>query len=316
MKFKILIGVLCLSLLANAAGIVFLCLYVGQLKRVKTIKRENYQLRNNLSIVKSAGMITDLATSDRLSRRAFISQFDGEEDAFALCPAVLSGPAREITLIVYLHGMGSTLQEPFLFPKDHPLAFTIVDHKPKTVLLSCSYRKEASWGSDAAVADITQNIREICQQYPVKRIILMGSSMGGCVALTYAATAPQDIKEKLIGVVSCESTGDLAKLFQTTKLPGVQVAMVNAFGGMPDQLPQIYQNKSFIPNIDKLPSGTRIALISAKKDTTVPTQLQHDLIDAMNEHHVANKLIEVDQPHGNPPVEVFMDGLDFVLAGH
>lgn len=313
MKVGILVSALVLSVLLNAAGIVFFCLYLGQIGHVKTIKRENNQLRNNLTLVRSAGAINDLSTSDRLARRYFISNYDGKEDFFAVSPAMLP-PTTDVTLIVYLHGMGSTYQEPFIFPKDQPIAFAIVDRLPHTVVLSLSYRKQASWGSDAAISDITQNIRELCQQYPVKRIVLMGSSMGGSVALTYAATAPDDVKQKLKGVVSCESAGDLAKLFKLSQEPTVQGAMTAAFGGTPDQAPQIYAARSLLPNINRLQPAVRIAVISATEDKTVPPELQRDLIKALDAQGIKNKLIEIDAQHGSPPADRFLEGLDFVLG--
>src|SRR6202030_38276 len=94
---------------------------------------------------------------------------------------------------------------------------------------------DSSWGSEAAMSDITQNIREVLQQFPIKNIILTGTSMGGCMVLTYATQAPPDIKEKLRGIVSVEGAGDLAKLYDKTANAHVKMALAAMMGGSPPQ---------------------------------------------------------------------------------
>ncbi len=211
--------------------------------------------------------------------------------------------------------MGSNYLEPFVAPHGDPIADGIMRRSPSVVFLSCSYRNHASWGNDPALSDITQNIREICQQYPIRKIVLMGTSMGGCIALTYAELAPPDIKDLLAGVVSVESAGDLAQLYHESKHTGIPNAMLFAFGGTPEQVPERYDRRSFIKNLDHLPKTVRVVEISAKDDELVPPRFQHAIVDALRAKNYAVQLIEVDGGHGAPPSEFYVRGFDYVTAG-
>ncbi len=252
-------------------------------------------------------------TSAILSRRMFISKFDGLPDSFAVSPPFLLMPTKAVTLVVYLHGQNSTYFEPFETGLGKCLAETIVGRE-NTVLLSCNYRPPASWGNDAAISDITQNVREMCQEYPVTKIVMMGTSMGGSIAPTFASIAPPDIKDKIVGVVSVEGAGDLANLFNQTTTQTVKNAMMTTFGGTPETQPLAYAAKSFLTHIGELPKGVRFAVVSATHDKVVPPPLQKEMVEALDKANIPNKLIEIDKHHEPPPVEVYGQALDFVLA--
>ncbi|MBX9725164.1 MAG: alpha/beta hydrolase, partial [Candidatus Obscuribacterales bacterium] len=205
----LLIGFLVISMLLNAAGIVFFILFLSEHGHNKSVRREKAALERNLAVVRSGNIINQVSASDSVQKRLFVSQFDGQMDTFAFQAPQVSAGSLDYILVVYLHGMGSNQMEPFVTPAEQPLAAYISRDNPKVAVLSCNYRKEASWGNDAAISDVIQNTREIMQEYPFKTIVLMGTSMGGCVALNLAATAPEDIKSKIAGVVSMESAGDL-----------------------------------------------------------------------------------------------------------
>lgn len=164
------------------------------------------------------------------------------------------------------------------------------------------------------MSDITQNIRAVWQKFPFKRIVLMGTSMGGCTALTYAAQAPDDIKQKIQGIVSVEGAGDLSRLYDLTDNTTVKAALASIMGGDPKHAPEQFKHKSFIPNSGGLPNAVRVAVISAQKDNIVPPQLQQELVDALNKHHTPVKLISVDGGHGAPPASFYVQGLDFALG--
>lgn len=314
-KFRILVVALILSTLLNAAGITFFCLFLSAESHIKSIKRSNRQLANQLTIIKAATLVgqRDAANGD-FTRRSFISHYDGEQDYFAVSPPVVQGPSKSVTLIVYLHGQGATCLEPFMGRTGQSMASHWLAKNNSTVVLSCNFRL-ASWGNRAATADITQNIRELCQQYPVTKIVMLGTSMGGCVAPTYAALAPTDIKDKIVGVVSVEGAGDLISLYKTTNVPAVQEAMSTAIGGTADQLPHEYAAKSLLPdNIHHLPPGVKFAVISGQRDEVVPPALQKEMVRQLRQSHIQTKLIELNIPHGTPTADVYQQALDFVLS--
>lgn len=315
MKVRILIAALVVSLLLNIAGVVFFFLFLGSQKHYKTVRRERNTLAHQLNILKKTEAINDLIAANRVVPRLFISHLDGQEDIIGISPPLVEKPRTDLTLLVYLHGMGSTFLEPFVWPKEKPIASAITAKDPSIVILSCSYRKDASFGNDKAIADINQNIREVCQQYPIKQIVLLGTSMGGCVCLTYATCAPSDIKSRIAGIVSVEGSGDLKALYHQSSIATLKSAMINAFGGTPEQVPGVYAEKSFFNNVKALPPDVKIAVVSAIHDNIVPAQFQRDIVRLLEENHVPTKLIELDAGHSTPPASVYLDGLNFVLSG-
>lgn len=310
MRKRVLLALLVVSCLLNAAGITFFVLYLNSESHNKSLKRNFKRQQTDLEIVRAEA--NQANTSAILSRRMFISQFDGTPDSFAVAPPFLLMPTKAVTLVVYLHGQNSTYFEPFETGKGKCLAETVVG-RSNTVLLSCNYRPPASWGSDAAISDITQNVREMCQEYPVTRIAIMGTSMGGSIAPTYASIAPPDIKEKIVGVVSVEGAGNLANLFNQTTLQSVKDAMFVAFGGAPEAQPQAYASKSFLTHIGELPKGVKFAVISAEKDKVVPAPLQREMVNALQKANIPCKLIELEIHHEAPPTETYNQALDYVL---
>ncbi len=250
-------------------------------------------------------------SSNHDQKRDFVSIVDGRPDIFGfIAPSDLA--KKSYCLVVYLHGMGSTFIEPFVAPHGDPIADRLVNQDPSVAFLSCNYRDSASWGSDAALTDITQNIHEICAQYPVEKIVLMGTSMGGCTSLIYSELAPPDIKERIVGVVSVESAGDLAKLYNEFRGHSIANAMYWAFSGSPEQAPLAYSKRSFIQNLYLLPKRVRIVEVSAKDDKIVPPHFQHEIVEALQAKQYNVQLIEVDGDHGAPPSEIYARGFDYV----
>lgn len=313
MKAKILLFFLLLSLAGNAAGVAFVAVYLHQKQQVTQFKKQKDELAHQLNIIELAGAaLPELMAPARLSRQQFISHVDNKLDFFALAPTAVNAPKGNITLFVYLHGMNGDYLEPFEMPKAKPMGPVLIDHYPNALILSCNYRGRASFGNDAALADISQNIRQIAEQYPIQKIILVGTSMGGMTVLNYAAAAPPDIQNKIAGIVSIEGTGDLAKLYEVTKEPTIKIALVKALGGTPSQIPQVYRNHSFIYNKSRLPQRVRVAIVSSNRDQLVPPELQHDVIDALNSNRNPNKLIQIDSPHVFVPDNTVIQAIDFV----
>jgi len=304
------------SLLVNVAGLVFFALYLNVLGHLNSIANERQQLASSLAYAQTSNVVTELSALGKVDKRAFISHYDGNEDIFAVEPIAIPTKTRDVTLFVFLHGMGGTCAEPFEMPKNMPIANAILAKNHSYVVLSPNYRAPAGWASDAVISDITQNIRLMCQQYPVGHIYLIGSSMGGCVCLIYAALAPEEIKSKLEGVVSIEGAGDLTELYHKTASDGVRAAMEQCFGGPPERVAMGYAAKIFLmpSNISAVPPKTRFAIISARQDKTVPPEFQDKLFKALTAQGRPVKLIPVEMDHGWPMLADVMQGIDFVMA--
>lgn len=298
----------------NAAGIVFFILFLNLQGHYKSVRKEKVALERNLAVVRSGNVMNQALNTDSVQKRTFASHFDGQVDTYAFQAPQLRPNALDYKLVVYLHGMGSNYMEPFVSPAEQTIATAVTRDTQGAALLSCNYRQQASWGSDAAISDITQNIRLVLQEYPFKSIVLMGTSMGGCVALNYAATAPDDIKEKLIGVVSMESSGDLASLYKESANNDIRPAMIVAFGGTPEQVPATYQRKSLIQNIEGLPSKTKTYILSATEDRIVPPEMQKSVVDALKTHSRQVQFEEIAGQHQIPPATYYAKGLNYVLG--
>jgi pimeloyl-ACP methyl ester carboxylesterase len=312
-RFKRIIFII--SLVVNVAGVIFFAFYLNALGHLNSVSMERKQLATTLAYTQTANVVSELSALDKVDKRAFISHFDGNEDVFAVEPIAVPTKTRDVTLFVFLHGMGASCAEPFQRPKNTPLADMILAKDHSYVVLAPNYRAPAGWASDAVISDITQNIRLLCQQYPVKHIYLIGGSMGGCVSLIYAALAPDDIKSKLEGVVSIEGAGDLAELYHKSAENGVRIAMDQSFGGSPERVGMAYAAKRFLfgPHISAVPLRTRFALISARQDKIVPPEFQDALYKALTEQRRPVTMLEVDMGHGWPPVATVMSAVDYVL---
>lgn len=267
-----------------------------------------------MATFRSGNMMSQALSSDAVQKRTFVSLHDGQIDTYAFQQPSYVPNSLDYTLVVYLHGMGSNYMEPFVTPSEQTVATAVTRDFRNVGLLSCNYRQEASWGSDAATEDIIQNIRQVMQEFPFKTIVVMGTSMGGCVALNFAATAPDDIKKKIIGVVSMESAGDLSALFKQTAHREIQPAMMIAFGGAPQQVPDVYSRKSFLNNIALLPASTRFYVLSAKSDRIVPPNLQKQVVDELKKRSFPVEFEEIDGQHQAPPAKYYAKGLTFVLG--
>ncbi len=199
-KKRTVLVVLIISLIFNIVGIVFTALYFQVRKRVQAAKKESSQYLTLYTAARTQAL-ADMDKPGSAYRRDFVSHLDGEADSYLIWPPLPQAPAsvkdKGYTLVVYLHGMGSSAVEPFVFPEKKPFMSIISDESSNAVLASLSYRKKASWGNEAALADINQNINEMMQAYPVRNIIVAGMSMGGCVSLAYSVLAPMRSGRKL-----------------------------------------------------------------------------------------------------------------------
>lgn len=314
LKVKLLAVLLTASVLLNIAGIVFFILFLDSQGKLKTAKREKVAAERQLAVMRSSNVIGDALLSDKILRRTFVSHADGQMDNYALQPPQYVPDNKNYTLVVYLHGMGSNYLEPFVTPNEQTIADNLIRKVPSVGILSCNYRKDASWGSDNAVSDITQNIRLALQEFPFTRIVLVGTSMGACTALTYAATAPKDVKEKIAGVVAIEGAGDLAKLYYETSHKGIAPAMIMAFGGRPDMIADVYKKKSFNFNLESVPSGMKFYLLGARQDKIVPFAFQEEIKKQLEARNLKVMFEAIDGPHGVPPAEQYSRGVEYVLS--
>lgn len=313
MRPKILGAILIVAVLADIAGIVFLVLFITQSNTIHKLKKEKNVLASNLAAMRNATAFSQEKPPELPEKHSFIAKEDGTPDVYVVSPPMVFDGNKDLTLVVYLHGMGSNCLEPFMAPRGNTIAAVVQGHNPAIVFSSLSYRATTSWLNGKALADVNQNIRELCERYPISRIVIMGTSMGGCSALAYAVVAPDDIKARMAGVVASEAAGDLAELFHKTPSNMVKSGILVGLGSTPENAPQVYAERSFNNNIGRLKPGLRVALISAKQDSIIPQSFQKDTLSKLEAAKVPCTLLETPDKHGVPAAQYYLDGLNFVL---
>jgi len=233
----------------------------------------------------------------------------------AYLPAKESFPVNRSVLIVYLHGLFASCEQAFEIPNKYPFAFAATDAFPNAAFLSCDYGSPGSWCSNADYNDITSSIEEISKSFPFSRIVITGTSMGGCTALSYAATAPEDIRNKIIGVLAIYAAGDLTHLYEETKSVEVRQSLETAFHGTPKISQDQYLKTSCIANLPTFPHQTKVYLISALKDKIIPAKLQNELFEQLKATTIPVRIETLPCYHVSiPPSESFVRGLKFVLS--
>jgi acetyl esterase/lipase len=297
-------------------GIVFLVLFIVSQSQLGALKKKASSLQTDLSQSRNAQAFEGQRLPGVPERQGFISLLDGNKDDIAVLPPNSLQGQKDLTLVVYLHGMGSTYMEPFLTPRDKPVSQALTEHNPALVIASLNYRGQSAWANDAAVADINQNIHELVNRFPISKIVIMGTSMGGCSALAYSYLAADDIKARMIGVVAAEPAGDLALLYDKTKSQIVKSGLIGAFGGPPKAQPQGYTSRSMLNNTDKIAPAMRFAIISAKQDAVIPPDFQQAIMNSLRDKKLSCQLIEVNEQHGVPAASAFVSGLDYVVLGN
>jgi pimeloyl-ACP methyl ester carboxylesterase len=217
-------------------------------------------------------------------------------------------------LLFYFHGLGQTFTEPFKLPAKKTFAQSALEEYPFLTIAACNYSEKIVWYNADNLTSATCGINHILSQMPTARIVLAGTSMGGCAALTYAATAPAEIRNRIIGVVAIYACGDLTKLYQLTQEKRATDGLLSGFGGPPERNLERYNRASLIPNLTGLSKNMRVYLISANRDVVIPTVMQDELYKVLLADNIACKLETFEGTHlGFPVSGSFERGLHFVL---
>lgn len=314
MRNRLLISALVVAILIDVAGIVFFVLFLTQSGKLRKVQKERQVMADNLAAMRNSQAFTVDKPLELPERHSFIAKQDGTHDRYAMAPPMVFDGAKDLTLVIYLHGMGSNDLEPFLSPKQSTIAQTIQSHYPAAIFASPNYRATTSWANPLAIADINQNIHELMERYPVSQIVIMGTSMGGCSSLAYSYLAADDIKAKIVGVVSCEGAGDWQALYRKTTSRMVKTGMIIGLGGPVEAVPNMYIERSINNNLEKVRPGTKFALISAEQDTVIPPFLQKEMAEKLKSANLPTKLISIPDKHGVPASEFYLEGLNFVLG--
>ncbi len=238
----------------------------------------------------------------------FVSCIDGKEDNYVLLPG------KNDTLIVYLHSLNGDYSEPFKSDGESSLATALIKEFPGASFLSLDYGTNPSWGSPVARIDISNNLGSTIKVLKIKRIILIGISMGGSTALTYVATAPSYIKDRITGIVAVSPCANLTDLYKQTAQPEIKSSLESAFGGDPNNknITKNYEQSSFDTCLAFLPAKIKVGIISATEDKAVPINLQKDVVRDLSNRDISVKLYEVEGKFESLPIKTILEASHFV----
>ncbi len=241
--------------------------------------------------------------------RDFIADFDGTRQTFLLLPPC--DPQRVETLVVALHGHGSH-QEQFMTPEiyDDALGQAVRFAQAENLLYVTPEYRGNSWMNAAATADIRQLIALLRVEFPVRRVVLVGGSMGGTSVLTFAALHPEGID----GVVSLCPATDIAALFhELTGGPWAFIASAirESYGGTPEDCPAEYALRSSLHHAERLTMP--IILVHGDADQVLHVRHVRELVARL--HALGAPLDYTELPNGDhdAPVAHLTDALGEII---
>jgi predicted esterase len=191
---------------------------------------------------------------------AFTARVDGSEQRYVLLLPAGFRASDEHGLAIALHGHGADRWQYVKETREEARAAREVAARHGMIFVSPDYRAATSWMGPRAEADTVQIIAELRTQYRIGRVFLIGGSMGGSAALTFAALHPDLVS----GVCSQNPTAN------HLEYANFQEAIAESFGGTKAEVPQEYKRRSaeYWPERLTMP----IAITTGGRDTAVPPQ--------------------------------------------
>jgi pimeloyl-ACP methyl ester carboxylesterase len=192
--------------------------------------------------------------------RAFAAQLDQTEQRYVLLRPEPWDPAAEHHLLVVLHGHGGDRWQYVREARGECQAPRDLAAKYGLLFVSPEYRGN-SWLGPAAEADLVQLLADLRAEFRIGQVFLIGGSMGGTAALTFAALHPD-----LVAGVCAQNP--LANFLGYDAFPEGTAAIAASFGGTAAEIPAEYQRRSAEnwPEAFTMP----VAITTGGQDTLVP----------------------------------------------
>ncbi len=224
------------------------------------------------SDLRASAAIVAAADTNAASAGA-VYEFDGRKAWLQLPADYAAEPDRRWPAIVFLHGRGgSHLRNNILSESYRPFRALV---KQQGYLLAAPDYGANNWFNAQAEEIIGALIRSLQKTHRMdeRRLLLMGSSMGGGAALAYAGRHPGEV----IGVCDVFGVSDWEQLHKDGKF---HKFLEPAFGGPPPADGGAYRERSamnYIPALARMP----VLIIHGEKDRTVPIAYSERLHEAL-----------------------------------
>lgn|GEM_PF-1148827 len=211
---------------------------------------------------------------------SFTASHDGSIQRYLRCLPPGFDPAAEHPVLIALHGHGSDRQQYVVDARDECRAARDAAARYGLIFVSPDYRAKTSWMGPAAEADLVQIIADLRGSYRLGKVFLVGGSMGGSSALTFAALHPDLVD----GVSSQNGTAN------HLEYANFQDAIQASFGGTKQQVPEEYKRRSAEYWPERL---------------TMPVAITAGGMDALVPPHSAVRLAGILQELGRPVLLVY-----------
>lgn len=247
-------------------------------------------------VVSAIAPMTGDAYPEGTVRLEYTSGYDGATDWALFLPG---DPSKKT--VVYLHGAFSFADQ--IFTRQDVRAWWLTRIiEAGHPLLSVNLR-ETAYMSPAATYDFTELLEYAREQFGCRDYVLLGGSGGASSAIAYAVLHP----EQLAGVVAMGMCDLFARLKFATEsdhpvLQELARVVHLAYGGTPEELPEVYQARSVLAHAERLTMP--VVLSMGEDDALLPVVETRKVAEALAHHP---NFVYVEIPRGNHDSAVWID---------
>lgn len=198
-------------------------------------------------------------------RLSYTSAVDGVEDWALFRPG---DPAKPV--LVYLHGSFSSGDQ--LFTRADVRHHLLPVFLREGLGLLTPNLRETTYMCPRTVVDTADLLDEIERRFaPQAGFLLLGGSGGASSAQVFAVRHPERV-QGLIALGACDLVDrlDFARHSEIPVLQDLAQAIISAYGGTPEQCPEVYEAHSVIAHADRLTMPFLLA--SGECDALVPVE--------------------------------------------
>lgn len=205
---------------------------------------------------------------------------------------------KPVDFVFYFHGAGCTeklIVEPFYRGGLNLVEFANI-YRKDLIFVSFGYNTRRHWSSPEVTKDTIKKIREIVNKFNTRKIMFIGVSMGGSLALNVLSVADQKLKDLISGVISAFPIIDYQYTISHTKRKNIYDALKEDFSKYKEPL-NAMRLSSPATYISGVPDHTKIILIEALMDTHVPPKQIEDYYSELVKLKKDVVLLKYDTDH-------------------
>lgn len=181
---------------------------------------------------------------------------------------------KEVDLVLFFAGytLGSgSLVAPYEWGGLELSPYLNNKYRDNIIFASIDTNPVTHWGSPEAVNSVLKDIKKLLELYNIKRIFLIGGSMGSSLVLNIASLADDEIKTKISGVIAYLPITDYSYTLEHCNNSQVKEVIYKHFKEK-DKDGRLIIDSSPFAHVNNLPEKTKIILIATTEDKTVPSE--------------------------------------------